>query len=341
MGFPKPSPVIIDVMDANSYVIGVDLGGTNMRVAAVSPGGGILRVERLKTGANEGYEAVIKRIVSAVISVSQSMAAKPSAVGLAVPGAIDFSKGVVTWSPNFPGWSAVPVARDVSALLSLPVVIENDANAAAVGEGWAGSARGVGDFVMMTLGTGVGGGVVLDGRVWRGSTGMAGEIGHIPVREAGRVCGCGKRGCLETYASANGVARTARERIGEEKARKLMAMVNGLTEKIDSGIVALGASRGDTFCLEIFEEAGRDIGKAMAVIALTLDVSHFVIGGGMAEALPFLQASMRQAALDHAYTLNAEKLVIAKAALGDDAGIIGAAWTAIQTQNCASHGEVA
>lgn len=311
-------------MDADSYVIGVDLGGTNIRVAAVSPDGKTLRAERLKTGASDGYEAVIKRIVSAVNSVSQQMPVKPTAVGLAVPGAIDFAKGVVTWSPNFPDWSRVPVASDVSALLGLPVVIENDANAAAVGEGWTGSARGVGNFVMMTLGTGVGGGVVLDGRIWRGSTGMAGEIGHIPVHEEGRMCGCGKRGCLETYASANAVAKTARERIGEEKARPLLGLVNDVPEKIDSGVMAQCAGRGDPFCLEIFEEAGRGIGKAMAVIALTLDIAHFVIGGGMAEALPLLLAPMRQSALDHAYTLNESKLEIVKATLGDDAGIIGA-----------------
>jgi len=303
-----------------------------MRVAAVSPAGGILRVERLKTGASEGYGAVIKRIVSAAVSMSERMAAKPATVGLAVPGAIDFAKGVVTWSPNFPGWSDVPVARDVSALLGTPVVIENDGNAAAVGEGWAGSARGVDNFVMMTLGTGVGGGVVLDGRVWRGSTGMAGEVGHIPVRDGGRMCGCGKRGCLETYASANGVARTARERIGEEKAQRLLAMADGVPEKIDSGIMAQAAAGGDAFCLEIFEEAGRAIGMTMAALALTLDVAHFVIGGGMAEALPFLLVPMRKAALDHAYTLNEGKLVIVKAALGDNAGIIGAAWTAIQSK---------
>lgn len=323
-------------MKANSCVIGVDLGGTNIRAAAVSPDGGILRVERLKTEASEGYDAVVKRIVSAVVSASGPMAEKPSAVGLAVPGAIDFEKGVVTRSPNFPGWRDAPVARDVSALLGAPVVIENDANAAAVGEGWIGSARGAENFVMMTLGTGVGGGVVLDGRVWRGSTGMAGEIGHIPVREGGRMCGCGKRGCLEVYASANAVARTARERIGEEKARRLLEMAGGVHEEIDSGLMARMAAGGDSFCLEIFEEAGRDIGKTMAVIALTLDVAHFVIGGGMAEALPFMLAAMRQAALDRAYTLNEEKLVIVKSALGDNAGILGSAWAALRTQERAS-----
>ncbi len=324
-------------MNSHSYVIGVDLGGTNIRAAAVSPDGGILRVERLKTEANEGYEAVVKRIVSAVALASeQQMAEKPSAVGLAVPGAIDFEKGLVTWSPNFPDWRNVPVARDVSALLGAPVVIENDANAAAVGEGWIGSARGERNFVMMALGTGVGGGVVLDGRVWRGSTGMAGEIGHIPVREGGRMCGCGKRGCLEVYASANSVARTARERIGEENARVLLQMAGGVHENIDSGLIAQGAGGGDAFCLEIFEEAGRDIGKTMAVIALTLDVTHFVIGGGMAEALPFMLASMRRTALDQAYTLNEEKLVIVKSALGDNAGILGSAWAAIRTHEKAA-----
>ncbi|MBF0292428.1 MAG: ROK family protein [Nitrospinae bacterium] len=316
-------------MNANSYIIGIDLGGTNMRVAAVSSAGEILCAERLKTGASEGYEAVIKRIASAVLSVSGQMPAKPSAVGLAVPGAIDFAKGVVTCSPNFPDWSDVPVARDVSNLLGLPVVIENDANAAAVGEGWSGSAKGVGSFVMITLGTGVGGGVVLDGRVWRGSSGMAGEIGHIPVRDGGRICGCGKLGCLEAYASANAVARTARERIGEEKARQLLGLANGVPEKIDSNLMAQNAGMGDPFCVEIFDQAGRDIGKVMATLALTLDISHFVIGGGMAEALPFLLGSMRRAALDHAYTLNEGKLEIVKATLGDDAGIIGAAWMGI------------
>jgi glucokinase len=325
----NPAPAIIESMDGHSYVIGVDLGGTNIRAAAVSPGGGILCAQRLKTGAQEGYSAVIGRIAAIVKTAANSTGQKLSAVGLAVPGAIDFEKGLVTWSPNFPDWRNVPVARDVSALVGAPVVIENDANAAAVGEGWIGSARGAGNFVMMTLGTGVGGGIVLAGCIWRGSTGMAGEIGHIPVREGGRMCGCGKRGCLETYASASAVARTARERIGEQRARALLAMAGGVHEKIDSGLMAQGAGGGDAFCLEIFEEAGRDIGKTMAVIALTLDVAHFVIGGGMAEALPFLLPSMRIAALERAYTLNEEKLVIVKAALGDDAGILGAARMAI------------
>ena len=318
-------------MNAHQYVIGVDLGGTNIRAAAVSPEGGILRAERLKTEASEGYEAVVKRIVSAVVLASELMADKPSAVGLAVAGAVDVEKGVVTWSPNFPDWRNVPVARDVSALLGAPVLIENDSTAAPAVDGWIGSARGERNFVMMTLGTGVGGGVVLDGRVWRGSTGMAGELGHIPVREGGRICGCGKRGCLEVYASANAVAKTARERIGEKKARSLLEMAGGVHEKIDSGLMAQSAGSDDSFCMDIFEEAGRDIGKTMAVIALTLDVAHFVIGGGMAEALPFMLTSMRKAALDSAYTLNEEKLVIVKSVLGDNAGILGSAWTALQT----------
>lgn len=316
-------------MSHGKYVIGVDLGGTNIRSAAVWPDGKIVHAERLKAGAGDGYSAVARRIVSSVKSVADFMGRDPVAVGLAAPGAIDFGKNVVTRSPNFPDWDNAPIAGDVAGLLGIPVFLENDANAAALGEGWTGSARGAHNFVMMTLGTGVGGGVVLNDRVWRGSTGMAGEVGHIPVRSGGRKCGCGKRGCLEAYASASSVARLARERIGEAAAQGLLKASGSDPEKIDSALMAKEAIKGDTFCLDIFNGAGRDIGKAIAAIALTLDVSMFIIGGGMAEALPLMLSQMRKSALDHAYTLDEEKLVIAKSELGDDAGVLGAAKTAI------------
>jgi glucokinase len=316
-------------MSHGKYVIGVDLGGTNIRSAAVWPDGKIIHIERQGAGADDGYLAVVKRIAASVRAVADFMGRDPAAVGLAAPGAIDFKRNVVTRSPNFPGWADAPVSGDVAGLLGIPVLLENDANAAALGEGWMGSARGSSDFVMITLGTGVGGGVVLNGRVWRGSTGMAGEVGHIPVRFGGRKCGCGKHGCLEAYASANSVARLARERIGEPEAQSLLKVTGGDPEKIDSSLMAREAASGDRFCQDIFSGAGRDIGKAIAAIALTLDVSRFVIGGGMAEALPLMLSPMRKSAIDHAYTLNKDKLVIVKSALGGDAGMLGAAKTAI------------
>lgn len=316
-------------MKSAQYVIGIDLGGTNVRAAAVLPTGKVRARVKKPSGASGGYGEVVRNIRSAMAEVEGKMKRPPSAAGLASAGAVDPARKIVARSPNFPGWRNAPLARDASAGFAFPVYLENDANAAALGEGWLGAAKGWPEFAMMTLGTGVGGGIVLGGSLWRGATGKAGEVGHINVRPGGRKCGCGARGCLETTASATGVVRTALERMDGEDGAGLRKAVRGDRSRVTAKMVTKLAGEGDDLCRRILEEAGADLGAAMAVICLITGVTRFVIGGGMAPALALMAPPARKAALGMAYTLTGPGLKIVPAALGDDAGVIGAARAAM------------
>ncbi len=308
---------MIKNMNSKTYVIGVDLGGTFVRSAAITVTGEILSYSKSASGAQDGYDSVLARTKNAIDAAIATAGATPSAIGLAVPGAIDFKKGIVTKSPNFPDWKNAPFAKDMEKALNLPVVLDNDANLAGYGEGWIGAGKDFNDFSIFTLGTGVGGGIVLDKKIWRGATGMAAELGHIKVAPGGRRCGCGGFGCLEAYSSANAVAKIAQE-TGKDNAM------------IDAKKVAEKAEKGDKNYLAIIESAGTRLGQAMAELALSLDITKFVIAGGMSDAFHLLEASMRSSALENAYTLTDKKLVIVKTALGGNAGLIGAAKLAFE-----------
>ncbi len=323
---------MIYIMKPGGYVIGVDLGGTYVRAAAVLPAGRIYARVKLESGASLGYGEVVKIIRSAVENVVVSMGAPPLAIGLASAGAIDFSRKQVVRSPNFPDWRNVPLAKDVGEeFADCSITLENDANAAALGEGWLGAAKGWSDFVTLTLGTGIGGGVVLAGELLRGARGMAGEVGHITIHPDGRPCGCGSSGCLETTASATGVRRTAIERMADPGSVWLKKACRGDIEKIDARLIARLGEKGDPFCARILKEAGRDLGAAMGTLALVLGVSRFVIGGGMARAFGLMKPSARRTALKSAYTLTGAKLKIVNSRLGDDAGILGVAKKALDS----------
>ncbi len=326
-------PDKIDPMNPDEYVIGVDLGGTHVRAAAVSQGGALSTKVKQESQADRGYKAVVRNICSVINKVISRKKRPPAACGLGSAGAIDFSKMIVTRSPNFPDWENVALARNVGAGFDFPVILENDANAAALGEGWQGAAKGWANYAMLTLGTGIGGGVILNGQVWRGASGRAGEIGHITIHPGGRLCGCGNHGCLETTASASGVARTARERFHETNAIWLRKASRGDIDKVDAKLVARMARKGDTFCIGILKEAGRDIGAAIASVALLLGISRYVIGGGMAPAFEFIRPAARKTALIMGYTLKGARLKIVRAESGDDAGILGAAKVAIDSLN--------
>lgn len=305
-----------------SPVIGIDLGGTVIKGALVAPDGTILASDRIDTVVAEGYGAVVDRVASLVARLAKNSLVE--AVGVGSPGAIDFERGTVVSSPNFPDWKEAPLRDDLTARLGMPVVLENDANAAALAERFAGAAQGWDDFVGFTLGTGVGSGLVLNGKLWRGPTGKGAEAGHLTVVPDGRLCGCGGRGCLEQYASATGVAQTGWER--REESDWLMRRPG---KEIDAKFINDGAVEGDESCRAILAEAGEALGKAMASVALLLDVTRFVVGGGMAPALPSMAPSARAAALAGAFTLTDEKLLILPSPLGGDAGLLGAASVAL------------
>jgi glucokinase len=298
-----------------SFVIGMDLGGTNLRVAGVGADGGIVELYREQTLAREGPEPVIERIVAAIGRVSARIAGsggKVRGVVLGAPGIISSSTGTVVASPNLQGWRDVPLRDRVTAATGFSVRLENDANAAAYGEYWRGAGAGCASMVLLTIGTGVGGGLVLGGELWRGADGMAGEVGHVSVEPGGRTCRCGNAGCLETYASATGIVDSYRE-------------LSGVDESLTAEEVHRRAHEGDANARQSYREAGRSLGLAFAALVNLLNPERIIIGGGVLPAWDLFMPTAEHEMRRRAFAAPAGRVRIAPAALGDLAGVTGAA----------------
>ncbi len=340
------------------YAIAVDLGGTNLRIAVVDERGQLL--EKLTTGTQvaRGRDFVIDEMTRAIRLVMERFKGQGElrGIGIGVPGIIDMDTGMLRESPNLPGWSEFPVHAEIERRLGAPVILENDANAAALGEHWLGAARQYPSMGMLTLGTGVGGGIVLDGKIWRGLNGMAGELGHINVEPEGHPCGCGSRGCLEQYASATAVVRMAREVIaaGQTQATGLARLAESTGEKFTSRMVYELAARGDAGARQVFERMGRALGITLAGLVNALNLPIYVLGGGAANAweafAPTMMAELRRRSFVYAATVpqmpragvagdepqtspaasGSKSTVIGLAQLGGDAGLYGAARLPLQ-----------
>lgn len=308
-------------------VIGIDLGGTNLRVAGLGAGGELVVSHREQTAAREGPEPVIARIVAAIERVAGDISEAGGTVrgvALGAPGIISSREGTVVASPNLPGWRDVPLRDRIKAAVGLPVLLENDANAAAFGEYWLGAGVGCHSMVLLTLGTGVGGGLVLAGGLWRGADGMAGEIGHITVEPGGRVCRCGNAGCLETYASATGIVDSYRN-------------LAGIEEAVTAEEVHRRAHEGDANARQSYREAGRSLGIAFAALVNLLNPELIVIGGGVLPAWDLFMPAAEQELRRRAFAAPASRVRFAPAALGDLAGVTGAAgllWSDLAQAEC-------
>lgn len=316
------------------FAIGVDLGGTNLRIAAVEESGKLLEKVSVATESGHGRHGVLDQMCAMVKATAGKYldSGKLAGIGIGVPGIIDLETGMLRQSPNLPGWEDYPVRQEIEKRLATRVVLDNDANVAALGEKWLGAAREVDDLLMLTLGTGVGGGLVLGGRVFHGARGMAGEPGHLTVYTDGHACGCGNRGCLEQYASATAVVRLAREAIASGKAPRLAQADAGgaLTAKV----VCELAEQGDRPAQEVYKMMGRALGTALAGLINLLNLPMYVIGGGVADAWEAFSPSMLEEVRKRSFVYQAtapeskgpgRKTVIAKAELGSDAGLFGAA----------------
>ncbi len=323
-----------------SFAIGVDLGGTNLRVAAVDSCGKIL--EKITTGTEvaRGRDRVIDEMCASVksLALKHRAASELAGIGVGVPGIIDMERGMLRQSPNLPGWHDYPVRDEIERRLAATVVLENDANCAALGEKWLGAAAGVDDMCMLTLGTGVGGGLVLGGRIWHGMTGMAAELGHINVEQNGRACNCGSRGCLEQYASATAVKQMALEAVAAGTAPELARALNENPE-FSAKVVHHMVLEGDEPAREIFRRVGVALGIVLADLINIFNLPMYVIGGGVASAWDAFAPAMLETVARYSYiyrvtapeqtgapALAAEKrTIITQALLGNDAGLIGAA----------------
>jgi glucokinase len=304
--------------------IGVDVGGTKIAGGVVDEAGAIIARTRRDTPSTDPI-AIVDNIVSVVQELRRGRSV--DAVGVGSPGFVDAARATVLFAPNV-AWRNVAVRDQVVVATELPVVVENDANAAAWGEFRFGAAEDVDDMVCVTVGTGIGGGLVLNGTVYRGAHGVGAELGHVRVVPNGHMCGCGNRGCLEQYASGSALVREARAlaSAGTVFAARLLELAGGDPEKITGPMITGAARDGDGASRELLTDLGRWLGEGLASFAAILDPAVFVIGGGVSAAGDLLLApatdAFRRNLTGRGYRPEAE---IRVATLGNDAGIVGAA----------------
>jgi glucokinase len=330
------------------YAIGVDLGGTNLRIAAVDQQGDLIEKLTIGTRVALGRDRVVRDMCGAIeqVATKHKSVGNLLGIGIGVPGIIDMQSGMVRESPNLPDWGDYPARAEIERQLKTVVILENDANSAAMGEKWLGAARQVDDMAMLTLGTGVGGGLILGGHIWHGMTGMGGELGHFTVEPEGAPCGCGNRGCLEAYASATAVVRMAREAIASGVPTALARAASDDPEFSAKAVYNL-AIQGDEEARRIFRRVGRALGIVLSGLVNALNLPMYVIGGGVSSAweafAPSIFQELRErcmvyAATDpepsagngggasgHVQSGGTTKTIITRALLGSDAGLYGAA----------------
>jgi glucokinase len=307
-----------------SLTIGVDVGGTKVAAGVVDERGLIIeKVKRFTPAASpEDTSGVIAGAVAELLARYEV-----EAVGIGAAGFVDQARSTVLFAPNL-AWRDEPVKKQVEERIGRTVVVENDANAAAWAETKLGAARGQTDVIMITVGTGIGAGMVIDGRLYRGRFGLAGEPGHYRVVPDGRICGCGNRGCWEQYSSGNALVAEARDfaRRSPGAAARLLQLAGGSAEGIDGPVVTKAAQEGDSGALRCFEIVGHWLGAGLADLAAILDPGCFVIGGGVSEAGELLlgpaRTAYREGLTGHTHRPYAD---IRLAELGPEAGLIGAA----------------
>jgi glucokinase len=319
-------------MTHERLLIGIDLGGTKINTALVNNAGKILTHDYRKTQASEGPDAVIGRMLNAAREVMAEANVEPSqvmAVGIGAPGPLDAEAGVVVSPPNLPGWDHVPLRQSISDALALPAFLEKDANAAAMGEHLFGAGQGAQHMIYVTVSTGIGSGLILSGKLYRGTTSMAGEIGHTTIVPDGPQCSCGNYGCLEALASGTAVARRARERVDKGTSTLIADLAEGDPEHITAKVVAQAADQGDAEAQRIIAEAMDYLGIGMANLVNLFNPQIIIIGGGLANIGDALFEPVRRVITQRAFRAAAETVRVVPAELGSNVGVLGAAAVAL------------
>ncbi len=316
-------------------VLAVDLGGTKIITAIVSGDGQVLARERSLTLANEGLPPVINRLLLAIAHLLDSRNMKPSgldSISIAAAGGIDIVKGLVTSSPNLPGWHDVPLREIVGNKYHVDTFLLNDASAAALGEHRFGAGRGVKNLVLLTVGTGIGGGIIIDGKLYNGSSGSAGEIGHMTIDVNGPRDTCGNTGCLEALVSGPVMERQAKERINQGERSSLVEMV-GKIEDITAEDIGAAARAGDPLSLDIIGGAATYLGVGMVNLVNIFNPELIIVGGGAAKLGDLLLEPARKVVQERAFRISSQAVRIVTAELGNEAGILGAAVFALEQRN--------
>ncbi|HEY0969987.1 MAG TPA: ROK family protein [Gemmatimonadales bacterium] len=313
------------------YILGLDLGGTNMTAALMPEDGSrTIAVRSVQTHRELGADGVVERMVELAES---SIAAAQAEVGLGrhqiigagigAPGPLDLAAGIVRVAPNL-GWRDFPLRQRIADALGMPTALDNDANCATLGEWWVGAARGARHVVGMTIGTGIGGGLILDGRIFHGVSGVAGEVGHTTIDANGRRCACGSYGCLEAYASGTAIAERAREALGSGEASLVLDMADGDLTLITAQVVYDAADAGDVVALHIVRETAQFLGAGVANLLNTFNPEVVVIAGGVTKAGDSLFEPLRSEVKRRAFRSAVEACRIVPGELPGTAGVVGA-----------------
>lgn len=310
---------------AGNYIVGVDIGGTNVRAAVVDQDLTILGQSKNSTQADSGPKMVAKQIartITEALSAGGIRADQVAGAGCGMPGRLD-ANGVVLWSPNFPEIEGFPLVSEVEKATGLSVWMENDVNTAALGEFHFGAGKDVNSLAMLTLGTGIGGGIILDRKLWRGANSGAAEIGHMVVNPGGRRCECGNFGCLEAMAQARAIIERAARKMQQGIPSTLAEEVDYQVDRLTPALIAQHAAKRDPLSVETMAETGHWVGIGVANCINLLNPDMVIVGGGIAQAgAPLWEPLMRGV---RAYAIYESRVVcqVTEAALGDDAGVMG------------------
>lgn len=311
-------------MNKTKYAIGVDLGGTRIKLGIVSEAGKLISKISVKTEAEKGPKNVIDNIISGIEELTNKSKYKISGIGIGCPGVVTPGKGIVENPPNLPGWNKVNIGRIISKEFNKQVLVDNDANAAAIGELTFGSGKNYKSFIMITLGTGVGGGIVIDKKIYHGDFGAAGEIGHISIDYNGPKCNCGSYGCIEAYVGNHYLKERVRTELKKHPESKIWKLINNDLSKVSPRNVQDAAETGDEFAKSVIEDLGFYLGSAFTSLCNVLDISVFIIGGGMAGFGKPLFDSIRKTIAKRVMAPIRPRVRVLPAKLKNDAGIKGA-----------------
>jgi len=319
------------------YIIGIDIGGTIIKGALFTAEGNLVQAASIETQAYQGTEKVLKNLLSLVNSLKEKERGC-SAIGIGVAGVLDAKKERLLQSPNLKNLENINLKHFLVESVKLPAYLENDANAAALGEKWAGAGRNIENFLLITLGTGIGGGLVLHGDLWSGEHGKAGEFGHMIVEQGGAACACGKKGCLEAYSSGEAISRMAREALQSGACSSLKNLSSGNYDIIDAEMVYHAAQNGDAVAVEVYKRAAQYLAIGIANVNNLLDIHHIIIGGGVSKAFNLFAAVLIEEVKKQVFRISQDRIMIVPSQLGSEAGIYGAAYLALKNAIAAGAG---
>jgi len=318
----------------SELLTGVDIGGTTVKIGFITKSGEIIEKWEIPTDLSNDGAHIISDIWASIETKLQTPSFKDSSIkgiGVGAPGFVDAHAGIIAEAVNI-GWKDIHLAEELEKLANVPVYAENDANIAVLGENWVGAGNQSRNLIAITLGTGVGGGIIANGSILNGANGMAGEIGHIEVLENGHLCNCGKKGCLETIASATGIVRQGMEKIQTNPESQLAKLFQSEGRITTQHIFEL-AKQGDQASKEIIDYTSDVLGKAMANMSMVINPSNILIGGGVSNAGDYLIDAVTNAFRKHALPRISEVCTIKVCQLGNDAGIIGGAYLVFENNS--------